>query len=71
VHVSDWTLSRTCYQVHRVIMACVAYFNRVRPHQRTGQQVHCEPPETATPAAGKILRFPVLNGLHHEYRRVA
>lgn len=58
--------------LYRVIREYVAYFNYARPHQGIEQQI---------PAAGtsvpekrrraKIIAFPVLNGLHHDYRMAA
>ena len=60
-------------QLHRVLDAYVQYFNRARPHQGIKQQI----PETqagpvpADRAGGKVLSFPVLGGLHHDYRRSA
>jgi putative transposase len=48
------------------------YFNRSRPHQGIGQQVPSGSLEcTPEPHIGNIISFPVLNGLHHEYRRAA
>jgi putative transposase len=50
----------------------VAYFNQVRPHQGIGQGVpvsRVSPP--GEPKAGRVIAFPVLNGLHHDYRRTA
>jgi transposase InsO family protein len=59
-------------QLYRVIQAYVDYFNRSRPHQGIGQTVPCGPPtDHIGPGMGKIISFPVLNGLHHEYRRAA
>jgi transposase InsO family protein len=59
-------------QLYRVIKAYVEYFNRSRPHQGIGQNVPCGPPAASTEAAvGKIISLPVLNGLHHQYRRAA
>jgi hypothetical protein len=58
-------------QLHRVVADYVAYFNGVRPHQGIEQRVPCGPPTPVGPTAGKIIAFPVLNGLHHEYRRAA
>ena len=59
-------------QLYRVIQAYVDYFNRSRPHQGIGQNVPCEPPANVTESAeGKINSLPVLNGLHHAYRRAA
>src|SRR5215467_1255880 len=60
-------------QLHRVLNAYVRYFNRARPHQGIKQQIP-EPPTQPLPPAptgGKILSFPVLGGLHHDYRRSA
>jgi putative transposase len=46
------------------------YFNEARPHQGIGQLV---PIGSATSAAGsgEVVAIPVLNGLHHDYRRAA
>jgi len=60
-------------QLHRVLRAYVAYFNRARPHQGIRQQVP-EREVTCVPFAqpdDRIISVPVLGGLHHEYRRVA
>ena len=56
----------------RVIREYVEYFNRARPHQGIEQKV----PEASSgvPAKqgkGKIVAFPVLNGLHHDYQLAA
>ena len=58
--------------LHRVIREYVAYFNRVRPNQGIEQQI----PEGGLsipmePGKAKIIAFPVLNGLHHDYRIAA
>jgi putative transposase len=60
-------------QLQRVLHAYVQYFNRARPHQGIWQQI---PESNAGPVppdheGGKILSFPVLGGLHHDYRRRA
>ncbi len=51
----------------------VRYFNRSRPHQGIKQRI--PEPEVSLGAAGsttgKVLTFPVLGGLHHDYRSVA
>jgi putative transposase len=60
-------------ELQRVLNAYVAYFNRDRPHQGIKQQIP-EPPMKALPpdpTDGKILSFPVLGGLYHDYRRSA
>jgi hypothetical protein len=55
-----------------VLREYVAFFNAARPHQGIEQQI----PEKRgireeEKREGKIISFPVLNGLHHDYRRVA
>ena len=60
-------------QLDRVLHTYVQYFNRARPHQGIRQQLPEQYGEPVRPDhdAGKILSFPVLGGLHHEYRRSA
>ena len=58
--------------LHRVIREYVAYFNRARPHQGIEQQIpEARPSLLEKPGKGKIIAFPVLNGLHHDYRLAA
>jgi len=60
-------------QLHRVLNAYVQYFNRARPHQGIKQQI----PEAHSRTGpldqdgGKVISFPVLGGLHYDYRRSA
>ena len=59
-------------QLYRVIKEYVVFFNAARPHQGIHQQI----PERMGISGeekreGKIVAFPVLNGLQHDYRRVA
>jgi putative transposase len=60
-------------QLQRVLGAYVCYFNRARPHQGIKQQI----PEQKAGSApedhtcGKVLAFPILGGLQHDYRRSA
>jgi len=57
-------------QLHRVIMEYVEYFNRARPHQGIGQRIPGGIlPHPAWPRRGRLITIPVLNGLHHDYRR--
>jgi putative transposase len=60
-------------QLHRVLHASVQYFNQARPHQGIKQQIPEQygEPGPADHHAGKLLSFPVLSGLHHDYRRSA
>jgi transposase InsO family protein len=58
--------------LYRVIREYVEYFNHTRPHQGIEQKI----PEGSTsvpakPGKAKIIAFPVLNGLHHDYRLAA
>jgi putative transposase len=58
--------------LHRVIQEYVEYFYQARPHQGLGQKIprgSAIPPKR--PAKGKIIAFPVLNGLHHRYECAA
>ena len=57
-------------QLHRVIKEYVEYFNRARPHQGIGQKIpEGIGPQPARPRRGRLFTVPVLNGLHHDYRR--
>jgi putative transposase len=60
-------------QLQRVINAYVGYFNQARPHQGIQQQIPEQKAGSLTPhpTYGKVLSFPVLGGLHHDYRRSA
>jgi transposase InsO family protein len=49
---------------------CFQYFNQARPHQGIGQLVPIGSATSAT-GGGEIAAVPVLNGLHHDYRRAA
>lgn len=62
----------------------VEYYNMARPHQGIGQAIPYEarspvqsrqevpPGADGVPGLGtKVISFPVLGGLHHDYRRVA
>ena len=58
--------------LHRVIREYVAYFNRARPHQGIEQQIpEGSPLVLEKQGNGKIVAFPVLNGLYHDYRMAA
>ena len=47
------------------------YFNAARPHQGIGQRIPVGRRAITSESAGKIVALPVLNGLHHDYRRAA
>ena len=56
-------------QLHRILKEYVHYFNTARPHP--GLDGHCLVPLDLPTTGAKIIAFPVLNGLHHDYRRSA
>jgi putative transposase len=60
-------------QLQRVLNAYVHYFNRARPHQGIRQQIPEQEAGSvpANHAGGRVLAFPALGGLHHDYRRSA
>ena len=60
-------------QLHRILCASIQYFNQARPHQGIRQQIPERYGGPVPPVRddGKILSFPVLSGLHHDYRRSA
>jgi putative transposase len=52
-----------------VLAEYVRYFNHARPHQGLNQNSPTDPrPATLV---GEVIAFPVLGGLHHDYRRAA
>ena len=52
-------------QIRNVVSAYIDYYNRLRPHQGISQI-----PRGAIQAGeGKILKMPILSGLHHHYYR--
>jgi hypothetical protein len=76
----DHLLIMSARQLHRVTnvhpeqsrRGYVTFFDAVRPHQGIQQKI----PEKMGSSIdakreGKIIAFPILNGLHHDYRRAA
>jgi transposase InsO family protein len=59
--------------LRRVLREYARYFNRSRPHQGINQRVpdRESSPDISAATAEEIVSFPVLGGLHHEYRRAA
>ena len=60
-------------QLRRLLKEYISYFNHSRPHQGIDQRVP-EPKESLglpAGATGRVIAFPVLGGLHHEYRHAA
>jgi transposase InsO family protein len=54
--------------LHAVLGEFVTYYNRDRPHRSLGLQ---SPLPRSPTALGKVVRRPVLGGLHHAYARAA
>ncbi len=68
----DHLLIRGERQRYEVIKEYVRFFNEARPHQGIEQQIPGETEsEGKRKAQGKIVCFPVLGGLHHDYPRAA
>ena len=58
--------------LYRVIKEYVEYFNQARPHQGIEQKIpEGIESEIKEERKGKIIAFPALDGLHHDYRRAA
>jgi putative transposase len=59
-------------QLYEVIKEYVQFFNEARPHQGIEQRIPGKTEsEGERSGKGKIVSFPVLGGLHHDYRRAA
>jgi transposase InsO family protein len=57
-------------QLKRVLSEYTDYYNRVRTHL----SLEKDAPETRasqTPEQGRVIKFPRVGGLHHEYSRMA
>ncbi len=69
----DHMLIMSEMHLRRVLMEYVQYFNHARPHQGINQHVPEPDASSGTPGSesSKVVAFPVLGGLHHEYRTVA
>jgi transposase InsO family protein len=69
----DHVLILTEAHLRRVLQRYAAYFNRGRPHQGLRQGLPCptQPPAASAGDGRRIVALPVLDGLHHEYQRVA
>ncbi len=59
-------------QLYEVIKEQVRFFNETRPHRAFEQRIPADvQSEGKREGKGKIIAFPVLDGLHHDYRRAA
>jgi transposase InsO family protein len=57
-------------RLERLLADYAHYFNADRPHQMLAQRIPAGPPRPAN-TNGRVVETPVLNGLHHAYRRAA
>jgi transposase InsO family protein len=53
--------------LRRIVSACAAYYNRVRPHTALRKDA---PLRRAVQRFGSIVAIPILAGLHHHYVRI-
>ncbi len=69
----DHILILSAAHLRRVLREYATYFNRARPHQGIHQQVpeQADIVEAAVRKGGRVIAFPILSGLHHDYRRAA
>ena len=58
----------SCNQVKNILDQYICYYNSMRPHQGIDQQV---PNKYNSCENGKIVKLPILSGLHHHYYRKA
>ena|SRR5579859_4698540 len=59
-------------QVIRVLKEYVSYFNPARPHQGIAQRIPAPGvPPPGPPNTSRVITYPMLNGLHHDYRWAA
>jgi len=64
----DWFIILGEKQLRKLLEEYVYYYNEHRPHQGIGQEI---PTGRRSSREGKIIRIPVLGGLHHSYERLA
>ena len=59
-------------QLIRIPNECGTYFHQARPHHGIAQRIPAPiVSPLGEPQAARVIAFPVLNGLHHDYRRAA
>ena len=59
-------------QLHRVLKEYItSYFNCARPHQGLGQRIPVATSQSVPTNYKKVVAFPILGGLHHDYQCAA
>ena len=69
----DHILILSEWQLHRLVKEYANYFNHACPHQGIGSRIS-EPlidEHKDVPNTERVVAYPVLGGLHHDYRRAA
>ena len=64
----NWFIIVGEQQLRKLLEEYVYYYNEQRPHQGIGQRI---PAGRKWRREGKIVRLPVLEGLHNSYERLA
>jgi putative transposase len=55
-------------RLRQLVSECVGFHSTARPHQGVNQE---QPVHRSPELTGDVVALPVLNGLHHDYRRAA
>ena len=69
VEALDYFLLLNQKQINGILSEYINYYNTMRPHQGINQNI---PKKYIPQKSGKIIKLPILSGLHHHYfRKVA
>ncbi len=68
VEALDYFIILNRKQVEDILTEYINYYNTMRPHQGINQNI---PKKYLTQKEGKIVKLPILSGLHHHYYREA
>ena len=63
----DYFIILSFKQIKTILKEYINYYNTMRPHQGINQQV---PKKYEPKTEGKIVKMPILSGLHHHYFRM-
>jgi putative transposase len=76
----DWLIPLSEHHLRKILRSWSAHYNRGRPHSSLGPGLPEPPPNLPVALQrqrhrfdrpGRVVAHPVLNGLHHEYTRLA
>ena len=68
VEALDYFIILNQKQLKNILSEYICYYNTMRPHQGIDQNI----PKYRKPKTdGKIVKIPILSGLHHHYSRTA